>query len=260
MSDALSADSIRRGLDTAVIGRRVIYRDHLPSTNDTAHEKIRLGAPEGTVIIAGVQEQGRGRLQRSWVGPEGNVALSVILYPSLNRLPYLIMMSSLSVCRAIGDVTGLQAGIKWPNDVLLHGKKVCGILIENELHPDATAAAIVGIGINVKLHPDEYRDISATATSLETEAGQFVSRVDIIRNLLVHFDRLYTSADDTKGFEDWRDSLVTLGQPVTASWKDGKAEGIAESVKENGALNIRLADGTLHTVVAGDVTLRKVKG
>ncbi len=257
MPDILSAAEINRGLAAAVIGRNVLYFDRLASTNDTAREEARHSAPEGTVVVAGVQEQGRGRLQRRWEAPEGNIALSIVLYPPTERLPYLTMMASLAVCHAIRDITGLEAGIKWPNDVLISSKKVCGILIENELHPDGRAVAVVGIGVNARLQPEQYRDFATAATSLEAEAGKPVSRVDIIRAVLAEFDSLYISTDDQQTFRGWRESLVTLGQPVTATWKNGSVEGMAEDVEETGALVIRLADGTLQTVVTGDVTLRK---
>jgi len=175
-------------------------------------------------------------------------------------VPYLIMMTALAVCHAIREVTGLQAVIKWPNDVLITGKKVCGILIENELRPDGTAAAVVGLGINVRLQPARPQGVLTAAASLEEEAGKPVSRVDIIRSLLTKFDKLYAGTDDRQTFWEWRSNLVTLGQPDTATWKNGSIEGIAEDVEETGGLVIRLADGTLHTVVAGDVTLRKSEG
>lgn len=257
MSDSLSAVAISRGLTTAVIGCNILYFDRLTSTNDAARDEARRRAPEGTVVVAGIQEQGRGRLRRHWETPEGNIALSLVLYMPKERLPYLIMMASLAVCRSIRDVTGLRAGIKWPNDVLIGGRKVCGILIENELRPDGTAAAVVGIGINVRLQPERYRDFATVATGLEEEAGEAISRVDIITRVLTAFDNLYTSTDDRQAFREWRNNLITLGQPVMATWKNGSVEGIAENVEETGALVIRLADGTLYTVIAGDVTLRK---
>lgn len=260
MSEDISIPLIHQGLKTSVIGRSIRYYEHLASTMEAAKNESRLVFPEGTVIIAGIQEKGRGRLQREWRTPAGNIALSIVLSPVIGNLPYLIMMSSLSVCRSISMVTGLEAGIKWPNDVLIGGKKVCGILIENELKQDGTASAVVGIGINVGLQPVRYDDIAVTATSLEYELGTPVSRNDIVRELLNHFDRLYTSGKNDCIFVDWQGKLVTLGQPVTATWKDRSVEGIAESVDETGTLVLRLPDGSTTQVVAGDVTLRKTPG
>ncbi len=211
---------------------------------------------DGTVIIAGEQTAGKGRLQRNWVSPGGNIALSIILYPKAANLPYLIMIASLAAASAIESVAGIKDQIKWPNDILVKGKKIAGILIENALKGDRVAYAIVGIGINAALQPGEFQDIAATATSLEAETGTRVSREAVIICFLMEFERLYfmlPEADDI--FKAWRDRLITLGQPVTAAWGEKKISGIAESVDENGALMIRLADGSLTKVVAGDVTL-----
>jgi len=144
-------ESVSLGLDTRFIGQKIIYFPQLSSTMDVARSEARQGVSEGTVIIAGEQTSGRGRLKRHWLSPPGNVALSVILHPDVSSLPCLIMIASLAVVRSIESTTGLKADIKWPNDILIDGKKVCGILIENEISSDKTARAIIGIGVNVNL-------------------------------------------------------------------------------------------------------------
>ena len=257
MKDIFNADTIGRGLNTNIIGKKIIFYESISSTNEIAREKSREGANEGTTIIAGEQVGGRGRFKRHWETPAGNIALSVILYPSIERLPYLIMIAAVGVCRSIEIVTGLKTGIKWPNDILINGKKVCGILIENEIDHEGKVISITGIGINTGLQPADYEEIKTMATSLEKELGQKVSRADITRSLLEELDRLYILQDDQATYEAWRERMITTGQPVTITWKNGSIEGIAEDVDESGALIIRLGDGTLHTVVAGDVTLRK---
>ncbi len=254
--DGLNPYLITDRLPVSIIGTDIDYYDTLSSTNDVAREKARNGVAEGLVVLAGEQTKSRGRHQREWKSPSGNIALSVVLYPDVKRLSYLVMMAALSVCRAVEDITGLKPEIKWPNDVLVHGRKVCGILIENELKNGA-CAAVVGIGINVRINPADYQDIAGTATSLENEAGRDISRVDMVRNLLVNLDALYNRADDSDTFIEWREKLVTLGKPVSVMWNDTRLDGIAESVDESGVLEIRTQDGTLHTVIAGDVTLRQ---
>jgi BirA family transcriptional regulator, biotin operon repressor / biotin---[acetyl-CoA-carboxylase] ligase len=254
----LSVSLVKKTLSTRFIGQKIVYYPILASTMETAREKARQGTADGTVVIAGEQTAGKGRLQRNWVSPGGNIALSIILYPEAANLPYLIMIASLAAASAIESVTGIRTQIKWPNDILIRGKKTAGILIENALKGDRVAYAIVGIGINAALQPGEFKDIAATATSLEAETGIRVSREAVISGLLTEFERLYSELPEADIiFKVWRGRLITLGQPVTATWGEKKINGIAECVDESGALMIRLSDGALTKVVAGDVTLRE---
>ena len=196
-------------------------------------------------------------MKRLWLSPQGNIALSISLYPDVSSLPYLIMLASLAAARSIEAVTGLKPQIKWPNDILINGKKVCGILTESELKGSRVAYAIIGIGINVGLRPSRAPDILAGATSLTGEAGREVLRVELVRHLLVELERLYLTLPDGESiYKAWRDRLVTLGKRVQVESGDGILEGIAESVDRNGALQLRQADGSLTGIVAGDVTLR----
>ena len=124
MAGDISSFTILRGLNTSLVGRNVIYYPTLASTMDTARLEARRGALEGTVVIAGEQTGGRGRLHRTWLSPAGNIALSIVLYPDLAGLPYLVMIASLAAARAVASVTGRKTEIKWPNDVLISDKKV----------------------------------------------------------------------------------------------------------------------------------------
>lgn len=116
--------AVSRGLKTSLIGRKIVYRLSVPSTMDLAREEVQKGAAEGTVIIAGEQTEGRGRPKRKWLAPMGNIALSIILYPTNTSLPYLIMIAALAVVKSIEDVTGVKGQIKWPNDILIDGKSM----------------------------------------------------------------------------------------------------------------------------------------
>ncbi len=257
VENSLSPAAITNNLETRFIGQRVIYCPSLPSTMEVAKQEAQRGAAEGTVIIADEQTAGKGRIKRVWLSPRGNIALSVILYPSLTYLPSLIMLASLAVIHSIEAVTGLKLQVKWPNDVLANGKKLCGILIESNVRGDVVDYAIIGIGINVNLRPDDFPEIQTTATSLSHELGSDVSRLDVIRRLLVEIERLYlTLLAGGSIYEEWRDSLVTLGKRVQV--KSGKTiyQGIAESVARDGRLLLRHSDGSLSKIVAGDVTLR----
>jgi BirA family transcriptional regulator, biotin operon repressor / biotin---[acetyl-CoA-carboxylase] ligase len=256
-TNALSAAAITSNLKTRFVGQRVLYYPSVPSTMDVARQEVQLGAPEGTVIIADEQTAGRGRLQRSWLTPQGNVALSVILYPALTQLPSLIMLASLAVVHCIRTVFGLDPVIKWPNDVLINGRKVCGILIESDVRQEKVRSAVIGIGLNVSLHPTDYLDIQDIATSLSQESGRDVSAVETVCALLVEIECLYMELAAGKSlYEEWRDNLVTLGQAVRASSGKNVYEGIAESVAPDGSLLLRDDKGKHIKIVAGDVTLR----
>lgn len=253
----ISPASLTGKLDTRFIGQKVIYFPQLPSTMDVARREARQGASEGTVVIAGEQTSGRGRVKRSWLSPPGNIALSVILYPDVSNLPYLIMIASLAVVHGIESVTGLKADIKWPNDILISSRKVCGILIENEISGAKTARAIIGIGINVSLGDIKIKDSSIPVTSLEKELKQAIVKTDLIKTILVEMERLYLGLPDRESiYSEWQKKLITLGKKVVVQTGSETLEGLAESVDETGALLLRLDDGSATRIVAGDVTLR----
>jgi len=257
IDDSLSPIAITSNLTTRFVGQRVIYYPTLTSTMDVARSEAQQGAAEGTTIVADEQTAGRGRLKRIWMSPRGSVALSVILYPAVAYLPYLTMLASLSVVHTIEAVTGLKAEVKWPNDVLINGKKVCGILVESDVRRNVVGYAIIGIGLNVNLRLADFPDILPIATSLSDELGRSVLRLDVVRRLLVDMERLYLSLPAGESvYEEWRDKLVTLGRDVSVTSGKTTYNGIAESVARDGSLWLRRSDGSLTRVVAGDVTLR----
>lgn len=257
--NGLSAAYITNGLGTRLVGKTVIYHDKLSSTMDAARQEVRKDAADGTVVVAGEQTVGRGRIKRVWLSPPGNIALSVILYPDTSHLPYIVMLTSLAVVHSIEAVTGLKPQIKWPNDVLISGKKVCGILAESNVR-GTKAYAIVGIGINVNLGLPDYPEVSATATSLSAELKREVSPVHIIRRLLVELDNLYLglAGGEESIYAEWHDRMVTLGKKVYVKSGESVMEGVAESVGRDGSLLLRHADGSSTRIVAGDISLREV--
>lgn len=254
----LSAESITDGLKTEFIGQRVLYYPSLSSTMEAARREAEQMAPEGTIIVAGEQTAGKGRLKRVWLTPGGNIAVSVILYPDIIFLSSIIMMASLAVTHSIETVTGLRAQIKWPNDVLINNRKVCGILIENDIRGNKLNYTVTGIGINVNLKLGDFPELSQTATSLVDELGKMVSRPELLRSLLVELEKLYTVL--RKGgslYEEWRDNLITLGRKVRLDTGVTIYEGIAESVNRDGSLMLRDLNGEIIRVVAGDVNLKE---
>jgi BirA family biotin operon repressor/biotin-[acetyl-CoA-carboxylase] ligase len=257
VDNSLSSASITNNLETRFIGQRVIYYPSLTSTMDVAKREAQQGAAEGTIIIADEQTAGKGRMKRLWLSPRGTIALSVILYPDVAYLPSLVMLASLATVHSIEAVTSLEAQVKWPNDVLIRGKKVCGILVESELRRDIVNYAIVGIGVNVNLRLADFPEILPIATSLSDELGREVSRLELIRRLLVEIERLYLALPAGGSiYEEWRDKLVTLGRRVSVNWGITSYEGIAESVASDGSLLLRHSDGSLTKIMAGDITLR----
>jgi len=257
--EILTPELVSRDLGTQIIGHRILYYPTLTSTMDIARQAILEGTEEGTVVIADEQTAGRGRLKRSWLTPTGNIALSVVLYPLVSDLPSMIMVASLAVVRCVTAVTGIKARIKWPNDVLINNKKVCGILIETDARTSASGHAnyaILGIGINVGFRPSDFPEVQSTATSLSVEAGTKVSRLKLVRHLLGEMDRLYQElGSGISPYADWRDSLVTLGQHVRVTGGETILEGVADSVERDGSLIVRCKDNSLKKIIAGDVTL-----
>ncbi len=256
--EQLSAESIRDALNTKYIGRPTLYYPSVSSTMDVARKAIANGATEGTVILADEQTSGRGRLGREWVSPpDSSLMLSIILYPKLAQLQRLTVVACIAIARCVEDVAYLETSIKWPNDVLIGGKKVSGVLIESDVAGDTVNYAIVGIALNINLDVESYPEIASIATSLKHEIGLHFSRLDVLASLLGEFEAVYNALCKGEPIEnDWRRRLNTLGKKVTVRNGDVVREGVAEDVDTDGNLLLRRPDGSLDTISAGDVTLR----
>lgn len=255
----LSDQALRAGLHTQFVGQYIQYYPVISSTQDVAKAEAEKGAPEGAVFIADEQTAGRGRLERSWKAPaNSSLLVSIVLRPSAELLPKLVVVGSLAVALAIEETTGIRAEFKWPNDILIHDKKVAGLLAEAEFRGAEPQYAILGIGINVNLDPVMLGpDILYPATSLMHETGRPISRLELAHNLFVHLERLYVQARDGEAVHRlWHARLSTLGKHVRIRLGDTVMEGIAEDVDANGSLLLRGDDGQVTTVVAGDVTLQ----
>lgn len=254
----MTASSIKRGLNTNCIGQRILIFPSVSSTMDIARQEALNKTPEGTAIIAEQQTSGHGRLKRSWQTPEGNVAVSVILYPPREQMHSLIMLAGLAVLNSIHATTRLVCCLKWPNDILIHNKKVCGILIETKTKLNILDYAILGIGINVNMRLAEYPVLQPTATSLVDELGKPVSRVRLLRQLFIELDKLYFDMRSGKSlYPEWRKNLVTIGKAVQVQSDDIIYAGVAESVNKDGSLMLRLDDDSLIKITIGDVSLRE---
>ncbi len=251
----LDLDALTAALDGLRLGTPLRYFPALASTNTYAADLAREGAAEGTLVITDFQTAGRGRVGRVWKShPNQHLALSLVLHPTFPP-HYLVMASALTVADAIEDVTGLRAEIKWPNDVLLDGRKVCGILIETSL-----GYAILGIGLNVNGSFADDAELAARATTLADAAGHPVPREVLAAALLRGLDTLYAelSAQGELAHQriraEWRSRLVILGRHVTIQQGENARSGVAEDVDADGALLLRLDNGEPRTITWGDVS------
>jgi BirA family biotin operon repressor/biotin-[acetyl-CoA-carboxylase] ligase len=263
-TDRLLPEEIRAGLDTHLIGKHIVYREEVTSTQDVAEELAKRGAEDGTVVISEAQTRGRGRIGRDWVSPAGEgVYLSIILRPNLRpaQVLQIPLIAGVAVSKAIKRVTPLQPRVKWPNDITLGGKKVGGILTETSSEIDRVNYIILGIGVNVNtqrsLLPESIR---GTATSLAEECGGYISRVRFLQCLLAEFETLYNeflvSGFDTIR-EKWKALDNTIGSRVKVSSGAEEIEGEALDIDREGFLLVRTKDGDVKRIISGDVSLRR---
>jgi BirA family transcriptional regulator, biotin operon repressor / biotin---[acetyl-CoA-carboxylase] ligase len=245
---------LKHNLTTSYMGKTAYYIPVTSSTMDEARIMAEQGTAEGTAIIAGKQETGRGRMGRSWLSPEGGLATSIVLRPPANALRLLPAIASLAVHYAIGTM-GVTSSIKWPNDVLISGKKVCGILIENEFDAGNLVYSVIGIGINVNFETTVFPEIADIATSLSVELGKEVSIAEVALNLYCEMENLYNRIDEPDFiFGEWISHMGTIGKRVSANFGIRTIEGIAQAINPEGNLILRLDDGSLYVVIAGDIT------
>lgn len=226
------------------------FYPQVESTQDIAFAWLRDGAPVGAVVVADEQISGRGRQGHGWHNPPGvAIALSVILKPPVNAIPQITMLGALAIVDVLQAHGASDVGVKWPNDVKLNGKKVCGILPESEWDGDRLRGVVLGMGINVRV---DFADtpLADIAISIEPALNVDIDRAQLVADVLERITQRSTMLGTSTLFKAWRSRLITLGQQVTI----GEISGVAESVEEDGALIIRGADDTLHRVVAGDLT------
>ena len=256
MPSNLVSLGLRRGLYTRVVGRRILYFRELESTMDQAAKEAGNGAQEGTVVVAETQSSSRGRQGRAWVSRPGNLYCSVLLYPTLDALQFLSSLAGVAVARAIRRVTGLQPRLKWPNDVLLDGKKAAGILVESAVEGQEVKHAVVGVGVNVDLDLAELEGLPVAATSLREATGGEVARDELLVRLLEELDGLYRGLmSGQTPMEEWKGLLDTLGREVAVASGQERYEGLAVGVDSTGNLRVKLQDGKILTLGAEEVTV-----
>lgn len=263
--DVLHADDLLSRLpDNQIVGRDIRVFEETNSTNDVAEKLARDGVKEGVVVFAESQKKGRGRLGRQWLSPpRKGLWFSVLLRPDLRpqAATQLTVAAATALARAIRRQTNLTPEIKWPNDILLRGKKVAGILTELSAEVDRIRYVIMGIGVDVNLTsadlPPELRKI---ATSLRIESGPPVSRPDLAAAILRELDADYARvrAGQFEALADeWEEQCTTIGRSVTIRIGDRAQSGVAESLDSEGALLLRTQHGRLERIIGGDVTVDK---
>jgi BirA family biotin operon repressor/biotin-[acetyl-CoA-carboxylase] ligase len=263
--DKLLPEEVLQGLTTRILTGPIYYFETLDSTNNYAKELAAREAPEGTVVIAETQTGGRGRLGREWDSPPGvGLYVSVVLRPLLPpmELPQITLTTAVAVVRAVRQVTGMAPGIKWPNDLLIHGKKLGGILTEMETESDRIRHVVIGLGLNVnnlKFPPE----LAGTATSLAQSLGGSFSRVNLLRAWLEEFEDLYERFLN-QGFPEilaeWKSHTVTLGRAVTVRQGPREISGQAVDVAADGALVLQMEAGERVRVTSGEIAPEPAPG
>ena len=263
--DRLNADDLL-GLvaDNQIIGRDIRVFEETNSTNDVVEKLARDGVKEGAVVFAEAQSKGRGRMGRRWISPpRKGLWFSVLLRPNLppQAATKLTVAAATALCRAIRRQTSLQPSIKWPNDILMGGAKVAGVLTEMGAELDHVKHITLGIGIDVNLTAAEFPpDLRKTATSLRLQAGHPINRIDLAAAILHELDHDYvrvTSGAFEAVASDWEQQCGTIGRRVTIQVGPRRITGTAESLDDVGALLLRTEHGHLERIIGGDVTVEK---
>lgn len=265
-ADVITAAELLSRMEAGLLGSQVEYWEEIDSTNNRAKRLGDEGAVSGTLITADCQTAGKGRRGRSWVSEKGTgIWMSLLLRPDIPPVSasMLTLAAALAVTAGIGEATGLKAGIKWPNDIVIGGKKVCGILTEMSAEPDHINYVVIGIGINANTScfPQDLQD---KATSLYLESGKTVTRSHIIALVMAALNRYYESflktGDLSLLLEEYEEKLANRGKEVFVTSAAGDYRGLCLGVDKTGELMVKLQDGTVNRVVSGEVSVRGIYG
>ena len=235
--------------------RPVRYFSQVGSTNDVALEWMTQSAVNGSIVVADEQINGKGRLGRIWHTPADTALIvSVILHPGVEDLPQITMLGSLAICDMVRHLGIERVGVKWPNDVMLNGLKVSGILPEAVWENGKLVGVVLGMGINVRIDFSKT-ELASKATSIEPILGRKIDRLELLADLMACVDYWFARLGSVELFETWRNRLMTLGQNVQVNSIDNTVIGSAADVDRDGALLVRRDDGHIERVIAGDIAL-----
>lgn len=264
--DVMTAEEVKSQIDTEWAGRNVIYYPETDSTNLRIKQLGDEGAPHGTLAVADRQTKGRGRRGRSWESPGGScIYMSLLLRPDIapDKAPMLTLVMACSAAEGIMDCTDAEVRIKWPNDLIVGGKKLVGILTEMSTQIDYINHVTIGVGINVNIKefPEEIKE---TATSLCLETGKTIKRAPVIAAVMRHFEedyKVFMQTEDMSGLmEKYSRLLINKDREVLILGRESQYTARAEGISSNGELIVRKEDGTIENIRAGEVSVRGIYG
>ena len=264
--DILTYEEVKGYLKTRFMGRDICYFDTIDSTNIKAKE-LAMCKAEGTVVISEEQTLGRGRMGRNWISPKGKgIWMSILLKPKIcpMKVAKITQIGAAAVNLALNDL-GIQSFVKWPNDIVINGKKVCGILTEMSCELNMINYVVMGIGINVNLDKEDFQDeVSKVGTSLKVETGKFVDRKKLLGVFLNRFEELYIPFVEEDDFNDTlnvcREKSVLIGKKVKIIRGDEEKKGKVLDIDEEGELVVSYEDGRIENVLSGEVSVRGIYG
>ncbi|MFS1518992.1 biotin--[acetyl-CoA-carboxylase] ligase [Bacillus sp. SCS-151] len=258
----ISSNEIQLGLQTKVMGRNVHFHEKVTSTQRVAHTLAHEGVKEGTIVLAEEQTEGRGRLNRSWFSPEGTgIWMSLIVRPNIppQQAPQLTLLTAVAVAQGIEELTHLPPKIKWPNDILVNGKKVVGVLTELQAEPECIHSVIIGVGINVNQQTSDFPEgIDKTATSLAIETGNKLNRAELIQHILLKFEKLYFEYLK-HGFLFvkllWESYAVSIGKNIVVTTLNETKKGEALGITDEGVLMMKDEMDNIHYIHSADISI-----
>ena len=264
--DIMSEAEIRSLMDTEWAGKNIVYFDEIDSTNNRAKELGEKDGAHGTLFVADRQVAGKGRRGRVWESPKGiSIYMTILLRPDLipTKAPMLTLVMAQSVAEGIREVTGMETGIKWPNDIVMNKKKVCGILTEMSTEIDYINYVVIGTGINVNQteFPEEIREI---AGSLKQAAGHAIARAELVAVVMEELEDLYGTFLKTEDLsalkEEYNKHCVTCGHEIRVLEPGHEYTGTTEGINDSGELIVKKTDGKIVCVYAGEVSVRGLYG
>lgn len=258
--DPLNVDTLTAGMTSQYFGKPIILLDKTISTQEDARQLAEEGASEGTLVISEEQTGGRGRMGKSFYSPQGKgIWMSLVLRPKqpLHLTQQLTLLTGVAVCRAIAKCTGVQTDIKWPNDILFQGKKVCGILLESATEDQRVRYCIAGIGISANMKEADFpEELRSVATSIRMAGGTTVNRMELIQSIMEQMENLYELYNE-QGFEPiaslWEALSGSVGREVHVQTIGDRFSGIATGLNEDGALLVRNQAGEQIPVYSGEL-------
>jgi BirA family biotin operon repressor/biotin-[acetyl-CoA-carboxylase] ligase len=261
VSADIQLEKFQESLRTKRFGKCVFFSHEVDSTNDWAKKLAKMGAEEGTVTAAQTQMAGRGRLGREWISPRGGLWFSIVLRPDqkASEAAKLVFVASLAVAEVLHEKYLLGTETKWPNDVLVSGKKICGILAEMRTKDEKVNYVILGVGVNANFRPDDVfpKSVRIKATSIESELGKKIRLENLLRMLLEKMEMIYDSYLEV-GFayllEEWKKYARFLGHRIVVRDRKERLSGLALDVDIEGALVLKLEQGTTRRILVGDIS------